>query len=554
MRYIFMLSLFFYNTSIAQKKILEFNSEIHSLVKKPGIITLDLKKDFGASGNGKINYCDSNTSTADHKAFESAAEFINRRGGNIKLIVPYGNYVVGKQIFNGGKVNHYVKYGWEGEYAAIDGYDCMLLIKVKNVTIEGVLSKNGSKPVITYRKSLKYGLFSSVDGSAVPSNLVSKNNNLYSDKTQRQRAYIGNCFMLYRCSVISISNLSIDGNSNNFVLGGKYGKGSNPYEIPHNAFSILNSKIISIFKVDIKNLGLDGIIIKDSGSDSLHTVDNITISNCIVKANGRLGLAWLTGTNVKIINCEFSEMGTGRISTEPCAGIDIEGETIFDKNIPANGEFIKCTIKDNYWLGLAAGVASLNGKLIRSRNMKFRDCIFIGSKNMIADIESDGYKFDSCSFYGQLYLRNNSSNIEYATKFNNCSFSNFYQGKKMKGSFLIANASAKRTSFLNCRFTSYGERIFLMDNNGFECGEYKSYPVFENCFFKNYIDSLDDGWFKTSGLGSKTAYKNNSFYFNAAYPFINDTYSGNMCAQDLGGNKYIVLSKKEISLALLKPQ
>ncbi len=63
--------------------------------KSQSYITRDIKS-FGAKGNGKTN---------DNAAFEKAAEFFNKRGGNGKLIISKGKYIVGKQSFTGGQLN-----------------------------------------------------------------------------------------------------------------------------------------------------------------------------------------------------------------------------------------------------------------------------------------------------------------------------------------------------------------------------------------------------------------------------------------------------------------
>ncbi len=531
--------------AVAQKKTLIYNPVLHSIAKSPGIMILDLKKDFGAVGTGITVLTENNTSTVDHKAFENAADFINSRGGYVTLNIPNGIYIVGKQLFSKGQINHYEKFG-AGEYTSYDGFDVFLLLKCKKVTVKGETSRYGGKPVIRYRNNLKIGLFNNTNGAPSATQRATKNSNLYIDKTQRQRSNPGDCFKILNCDSFVLMNIIIDGNVASFNFGGKYGKGENPYENYHSGIYLANVTSSIVSGITVKNMALDGIVVKDIYETNFS--NNISILNCIVTKNGRNGFSWLSGTGITITSCEFSAMGTGAVSTEPCAGIDIEPETLIEKNWPSKGVFKKCIIKENRWLGLAAGVGHLNGTFLRSSNMLFDSCTFIGSKNSIADIESDGYRFTNCSLYGLLYLRNRSDINEFATSFTNCRFSNIYKSKKMKGGFLVVNNAAKRSKFYGCNFTSYSSRVFIMDNTGFECGDYNSYPLFESCIFKNYTDTIKDDWVKTSGLGSKTSFKNNIFYYNKSYPFLTDTYSGNMCAQDLGGNKYYILSKKEILL------
>jgi len=58
-------------------------------------ITKDIKS-FGASGDGESN---------DQAAFEKAADYFNKRGGNGKLIISRGTYIVGEQAFTKGVQN-----------------------------------------------------------------------------------------------------------------------------------------------------------------------------------------------------------------------------------------------------------------------------------------------------------------------------------------------------------------------------------------------------------------------------------------------------------------
>lgn len=530
--------------SAQKNNSLVYDSALHSLHVKPGIITLDLKKDFAAPGDGRENSKENSTTTSDHLAFEAAADFINARGGYVRLLIPYGTYIVGKQVFNGGKINHFKKYGW-GEYASFDGFDVLLLLKAKNVSIEGMLSKKGLKPKLQYKPGMRFGLFEIAKGQVNKNNAEAGTTNLYLDRTGLQRAHIGNTFSFMGCSEIVLRNIEVNGNAAAFTLGGRFGRGKNPYENYHSGIYILSSSSVQLLDITLYDLGLDGIAIKDMGAGYGNS-DNILIKNCVVTRNGRNGLSWLSGRNVTVINSGFSEMGRGAISTEPAAGIDIEAETLDLDNVPSLGSFYNCIIKNNQWLALAAGVASLNSKSLPSKKMNFVNCVFVGTYNSVADIESDEYTFDSCYFYGQLYLRNNSPQEKNATVFTNCDFSNVYKGKRTAGMFLIANVGARRTRFKKCNFLAFDQRIFNMDNTTFICGDYKSYPVYEDCIFKCYLKEITDGWFKTSGLGGKTSYKGSTFYYNARFPFFNDTYCGNMGAQDLGGNKYIPLKQGEI--------
>ena len=73
---------------------------------------------FGAKGDGKTN---------DHDAFVKAANYFNNRGGNGKLIIPKGTYIVGKQEYYAGK---------NGKPAYL-GVDLLHFKNVNNLSVEG---------------------------------------------------------------------------------------------------------------------------------------------------------------------------------------------------------------------------------------------------------------------------------------------------------------------------------------------------------------------------------------------------------------------------------
>src|SRR4051794_2565905 len=87
-------------------------------------------KSFGAKGDGKTN---------DHDAFEKAAAYFNARGGNGKLVISKGTYIVGRQTFTGGKPGK----------PAYDGENLLHFIKIKNFVVTGVANS-----VIRFRDSL----------------------------------------------------------------------------------------------------------------------------------------------------------------------------------------------------------------------------------------------------------------------------------------------------------------------------------------------------------------------------------------------------------------
>lgn len=145
-------------------------------------------KSFGAKGNGRTN---------DHDAFQRAAAFFNARGGQGKLVISKGTYLVGKQVFNRTQPTEPV----------FEGSDLLYFRNVKNLDIEG---QNGS--VVKYIKGLRYGAFKPVTGEP------------YKHGTQNfvLRGYlasIGNSITLNNCTSVKIINLEMDGNNGGHIIG-----------------------------------------------------------------------------------------------------------------------------------------------------------------------------------------------------------------------------------------------------------------------------------------------------------------------------------------------
>lgn len=122
-----------YNSSFIMIKISLFIIAVFLLIQgySQAPITRDIKS-FGAKGDGKTN---------DHAAFVIAAAFFNQRGGNGKLLISRGIYIVGKQLLNQGE------FTWQGQ-------DVLHFTSVKNLIIEGVPGA-----VLKYSGAMKYGSF-----------------------------------------------------------------------------------------------------------------------------------------------------------------------------------------------------------------------------------------------------------------------------------------------------------------------------------------------------------------------------------------------------------
>ncbi len=134
---------------------------------------------------------------SDHFAFEAAAEWFTARGGNGELHFDDGLYIVGHQ--DPGISPDFYKEG----RTPLHFKDCA------NLNLVG-----GSDTRIKYDDRLYYGAFDHTTGDALlyPCGVACA--------TVEDMTTIGICIHLERCSYVSITDLTLDGNMNNVWIGG----------------------------------------------------------------------------------------------------------------------------------------------------------------------------------------------------------------------------------------------------------------------------------------------------------------------------------------------
>ncbi len=362
-------------------------------------------KDFGAKGNGVTN---------DHQAFEEAANYINRRKGNVTLRIPSGTYLIGKQIRDYSGKNYLI------------GKDALALYNCKNVKIIG-----GSKVILKYRNGLKYGTFNPQTGKVYRHKMPFKD--------RRYTAQIGHAILLSDCRNIQVINIEVDGNSQNLKLGGRFGdKGT---QLSHYGAQIVRSKTILFKGCNFHHLALDGIKVTNTGINN----DNIELIDSKFNYNGRQGLSWIGGNGLRAMNCDFSHTGKGGISSSPAAGVDIEASGKF---IIRNGSFINCHLVNNNGCGMVADMGP-------SSNVSFSGCTFWGVSSWSIWVKKPNFTFKNCNIYGSFVHGYITDRMDEATKFYECQFEDKpYQSKGPYGGFLLECDKQKLMIFEDCSFTS----------------------------------------------------------------------------------------------------
>lgn len=451
-------------------------------------------KSFGAKGDGKTN---------DQEAFEKAATYFNKRGGNGKLIISGGIYIVGSQAFAGGKPNK----------VAYEGRDVLHFIKIKNFQITGTANS-----IIRYKDSLRFGAFNPATGEP-----YEHGSNLFTNYSYA--AFIGRCIFIDSCDKISVSNLTLDGNNKGIITGGVWGDVGR--QLPHAGIYVVNSKNILVNKMSAHYFGLDGIYVSNKSSSE---PDRIVIQNSSFEYNSRQGFSWVGGNDVTVKNCKFNHTGRSAFASPPSAGVDIEAEV----GPVANGDFTGCEFVDNMGVGLLAGSGN-------DSNCSFVNCTFWGATNWSIWVTKPRFNFTKCNIYGSTVHGYNSPDAENATKFNNCLFEDkSYRGKEPYGNFLVESNGARRISYTDCNFIANTKKLCWIVLDPKSTTEEKN--QFRNCSFviKGAAYPVNSYMAVMRGMAMKSC----TFQFNhpeaknKQYFFEGYTrgYNSNV---DLGGNKII---------------
>ena len=419
-------------------------------------------RDFGAQADGTTN---------DTEAFLKAAAFFNQRGGNGKLVIPRGVYIVGKQLFSNGDIT-------KNAYAGVH------ILDFKNIAHMVIEGDDGT--ILKYADKLKLGSFDPVTGAIF-------NDNNPAAPMYKYASEIGNCIGLTNCKNVTIKNLVLDGNNKSIYFGGRYDdKG---IQLQHVGIFIRDSHSIFIDKVKANYFGLDGIEIMNAASTSN---DDIHLLNSAFEYNCRQGLSWVGGNFLDVKNCKFSHSGKSGYFSPPGAGVDMEGET----GPVSNGSFDNCEFIDNTGCGMLTG----GGKV---SDCQFNNCTFWGTTNWSTWVVMPRFSFTSCTFYGSIVHGYNSENDADATRYIHCYFEDKpYKGQPPYGNFLIECDGTRRIVFDSCTFVLHTKRLAWVDTNNAKSNEERA--TLRNCRFvlpKNGSDNKPINYTSLNFFNNATEFK-----------------------------------------------
>ncbi len=391
--------------------------------------------DFGAIANDN---------RSDQQAFNKAAAYINEHKGNTRLIISRGKYLVGIKP----------RYSRKEDIptGATSLNDVMKLQNCNNVTIEGA-----GNVLIRFADGLPFGTLPNRPGGADSS------------------VHIGSLFRLINCTNISFLNFSADGNNENFKLLKTWGVGNNAYEREHEGLFILNCQQVNANNVSFNGFGRDGAMILQD-ADKI-PVKSIFFTNCSFNNNGRNGLSWCGGENIRLYNCRFNNNGKGKISTNPAAGLDIEPERYA---LCKKGSIVKCEFINNGGYSVVSGYAEASDVL-------FDSCTITGNSNYALLCSSSGFIFKNTAIAGCSLLSYDATNEGDGMNFINCSFTDSLVKKKIFTLNYLVAITGRYAKFEGCTFTSYKKPVLYTEVKKKKSREDNENIFFNNCAFNVYF-------------------------------------------------------------------
>ena len=448
---------------------------------------------------------------------------INYKTNSGKLIIPSGTYLVGRQITvpaNGlkttyGDVFNFSRATAPITFAAGHAYKAGLeLMTLENVDQFALIGSGSSAPLIKYNNELTIGYFNS---NAEP---VWFPASVYDGKYV---VSIGNFIDAYQSKNISIENLVIDGNNTPVSAGGKTlyngGWASDGIQLGASAAYFHNTQNVSLIKLDIHRMTLDGIIFQDYYKDttafSKQAFSNLLISDTKCDYNRRQGFSWVGGRKLTVINSSFSQTGTtvsGVAAGNPGAGVDIEPES--DGSNPLycmDAIFTNCSFINN------KGCALLNDEsAARSRNIRFVNCKFHDVDGYSVWVKGKKFSFENCKIWGGFVFGNSGEIPGDETRFNYCDFADEEipgrKGIHNVGYALVESWQvARRLLFSKCSFRTLHDkqRLAAIWSQGKTEDEF---ALFKDCSFSSLNGNADEVFFgcafsgnsKFKNLGTKT--------------------------------------------------
>lgn len=411
-----------------------------------------------------------------------------------RLEIPSGKYLVGKQVnipatglnssygelFNSAYPSAPIRFKAGGAYKA--GLEVMSIRNINQLLIIGI---GPTPPQIVYNNGLEIGYF---NNTGQP---------LWFPATTHDPKYsvsVGSFLEATNCSNIAIENIEIDGNNIPTTSGGNTtyngGWALDLIQLGATGTYFLNTKNVSLTKLNIHHMTLDGILFQDFYKDTLQypkqPYSNLSINSVSCNYNRRQGFSWVGGRKVTVTNSSFNYTGTtvtGIASGNPGAGVDIEPEADGSELLLCvDGSFTNCNFIDN------KGCAVVNDlTATRSKNVLFTNCKFHDVDGFSVWVKGRSFVFKKCKIWGGFVYGNDGEVKGENTQFYDCDFADEEMPSKKglyNADFALVESSqfAKKLLFVNCTFRTLHQKQRLVSIFSNAKAE-EDFTMFKNCRF-----------------------------------------------------------------------
>lgn len=414
--------------------------------------TIDLQADCGAVGDGTTN---------DTAAFQLAAHLLQVAGGGT-LTIPAATYIVGVQNHSD---NNYPYWSTERIFSVV-GLDELTIV--------------GNNAIVRLADGIRYGSFDPDTGNPyTPGSMPFRDLNY--------AVTAGAMIDVEACRDVTITDLELDGNNENLIIGG--GWGGSDIQLQGDGMVFISCVGVTVERISTHNHARDGVYVSwpdvlESDPSMAHTFRHIRSSY-----NGRQGMSWTGGRGLNVYNSQFYHsgravnVGTGApVKSRPSKGLDIEPSG----TIVRDGYFEKCEFINN--AGIGAAGSNPNGG-----HATFKSCTFWGTTSYPIWCSAPQLKFVDCYIYGDCYHLYGSDDPNEATSFTGCYFEdkpwtdgNVYTGRGFLYVGVEAdNEAGKNVNWQNCTFVA---------NTGGSLGLYGSgSQTAANCTFTHKSATLASG-------------------------------------------------------------
>lgn len=382
-----------------------------ALMAQPGRAPLR-PEDFGAKGDGVSD---------DTLAFQALGKAVSDAGSGTIVLRRDATYRVGRQTRGA------------GDGPAFLQQPMLRITGAQGVTILG------QGATIKLNDGLRYGSFDPATGQR-----FDPPKGKFTDP--RYAASVGALVELRSCRRVRIERLTLDGNVDRLVVGGRWNV---DIQLHADGLQLVDVGSVVVEGVVARDNGLDGVYLRGNGRASPSAAsDDIRFHDVRCARNGRQGVSIVGGTGMRFAGCVFADTGQGPVSSAPGAGVDIEPN---GRDWASDIGFDACTFINNRGVGLVAAEGASHGIAVRGCTFWQGFARAGGGSGDAFWLTKDGVAISDCRVHG------NVTNLAESATVTGSSFDDAdhpaYGHSAQRRKYLLAGA---RGSFTDCTFTVRG--------------------------------------------------------------------------------------------------